>query len=424
MEVCQTCKISLTDVAGFGSDGAAVMVGKTSGVATRLKTYNGEMISIHCGAHRLALACSQAAGGITYLKHFDNHLATLFYYFKNSPVREAAFHQIQEVMEEPVLHLKRAVYTRWLSHDQAVTSIRRTLNSLLAALERAVVENDDAVARGLLHAMKTYKFVATLYLLCDVLPILTTLSLVFQKENVSLTAILPSVNATIASLNLLRSQPGLHLQKIDDVLVGLTTQFGIIVTESDKKYFQEHVREKYVDALVDNRKNRFSDVGVVNAFASILDPQKATQMYQSFPETEFNNYGANDIDAISEHFSVSAKPDTLKREWMTLKHILVQDFSSTVEVMQTLASDETLSSLYPSFSKLSAVALVLPVSTADCERGFSTLKRIKTAPRNRLKTETLDMLICISSEGPNNTNFNFDHAASVWASKRNRKIHI
>ena len=109
---------------------------------------------------------------------------------------------------------------------------------------------------------------------------------------------------------------------------------------------------------------------------------------------------------------------------MTLKHILVQDFSSTVEDMQTLASDETLSSLYPSFSKLSAVALVLPVSTADCERGFSTLKRIKTAPRNRLKTETLDMLIRISSEGPNNTSFNFDHAASVWASKRNRKIHI
>lgn len=101
------------------------------------------------------------------------------------------------MMEEPTLHLKRAVYTRWLSYDQAVTSIRRTFNSLLATLERAVVENYDAVARGLLYAMKTCKFVATLYFLCDVLPILTTLSLVFQKENVSLTAILPSVNATI-----------------------------------------------------------------------------------------------------------------------------------------------------------------------------------------------------------------------------------
>ena len=33
LEICQTCKISLMKVAGFGSDGAAVMVGKTSGVA-------------------------------------------------------------------------------------------------------------------------------------------------------------------------------------------------------------------------------------------------------------------------------------------------------------------------------------------------------------------------------------------------------
>ena len=69
------------------------------------------MISIHCGAHRLALASSQAAESITYLKWFDSHLSTLFYYFKNSPVREAALHQIQEIMEEPVLRLKRAVHT-------------------------------------------------------------------------------------------------------------------------------------------------------------------------------------------------------------------------------------------------------------------------------------------------------------------------
>ena len=164
------------------------MVGMSSGVDTRLKKHNSEMISIHYGAHQLALASSQAAESIAYLKRFDNHLITLFYYFKNSPVREAALHQIQEIMEEPVLRLKRAVYTRWLSHDQAVTSIRRCLSSLLTALERAAAE-DDAVARGLLYAMKTYKFVAALYLL---------------SENVPLTAILPNVNATIASLNLLK----------------------------------------------------------------------------------------------------------------------------------------------------------------------------------------------------------------------------
>lgn len=48
VEVCQMCKISMTNILGFGSDGASVMVGKSSGVATQLNCHN-EMISIHCG---------------------------------------------------------------------------------------------------------------------------------------------------------------------------------------------------------------------------------------------------------------------------------------------------------------------------------------------------------------------------------------
>ena len=146
-------------------------------------------------------------------------------------------------------------------------------------------------------------------------------------------------------------------------------------------------------------------------------PRQATQVYHASSESELNTYGDSDVDTICKHFSVSVRPDTLKAEWITLKHVLVKDFHTTVEVMQTLASDDTLS------SKLSSVALILPVSTADCERGFSTLKRIKTAPRNRFKTQTLDMLIRISSEGPEITKFNFDNAAVVWSSNTNRKIH-
>ena len=56
---------------------------------------------------------------------------------------------------------EKAAFTRWLSHDQAVATIRKTLKSLLTTLEWEVAENDDAVARGLLHAMKSYNFIAT-----------------------------------------------------------------------------------------------------------------------------------------------------------------------------------------------------------------------------------------------------------------------
>ena len=47
-------------------------------------------------------------------------------------------------------------------------------------------------------------------------------------------------------------------------------------------------------------------------------------------ESEFNTYGDSDVDTICKHISVSVKPDT---EWITLKHVLVKDFHTTVEVM-------------------------------------------------------------------------------------------
>ena len=41
---------------GFGSDGAAVMAGRSNGAAARLKKHSPQMISVHCVAHRLAAA--------------------------------------------------------------------------------------------------------------------------------------------------------------------------------------------------------------------------------------------------------------------------------------------------------------------------------------------------------------------------------
>ena len=72
--------------------------------------------------------------------------------------------------------MKEAKDVRWLSHDQAVQTIRRTLPAVLTALEREGTKNGEPVAIGLVRVMKCYEFVACLYLMCDVLPHLSHLS--------------------------------------------------------------------------------------------------------------------------------------------------------------------------------------------------------------------------------------------------------
>ena len=75
--------------------------------------------------------------------------------------------------------------------------------------------------------------------------------------------------------------------------------------------------------------------------------------------------------------------------------------------------------LFPNFSKLASVARVLPVSTAECERCFSTMKRIKTVLRNHMETSRV---IRIPAEGPELESFNFDTAADLWGSLCQRRI--
>ena len=79
-------------------------------------------------------------------------------------------------MEDPILKIKKASDTRWLSHDQAISTIRRILPSLFTHLEQQAEENGDALALGIVTVMKNYYFVASVYLMSDILPHLSRLS--------------------------------------------------------------------------------------------------------------------------------------------------------------------------------------------------------------------------------------------------------
>lgn len=92
--------------------------------------------------------------------------------------------------------------------------------------------------------------------------------------------------------------------------------------------------------------------------------------------------------------------------------------------LKLVAGNATVRALYPNLSKLAKVCLILPVSTADCERSFSTKKRVKTDLRNRMNTSTLDALMRIRIEGPSLSEFDFDTALNSWAKLRNRRIKV
>ncbi len=67
--------------------------------------------------------------------------------------------------------------------------------------------------------------------------------------------------------------------------------------------------------------------------------------------------------------------------------------------------------------------MVIRVSTAICERGFSKQNLIKSHLRTSLKLETLDALMRISCANIPVENINWNAVMLVWRNMKDRRIH-
>jgi hypothetical protein len=82
---------------GFGSDGAANMMGKKTGLVTLMQHDHPEMISVHCLAHRLELAFKGVFKGDKLYTQLSTLLLGLYYFYKNSPKQRKCLKRSMEV---------------------------------------------------------------------------------------------------------------------------------------------------------------------------------------------------------------------------------------------------------------------------------------------------------------------------------------
>ena len=73
-EYVASAELDMAKMRGIGTDGASTMMGCHSGVVARLKTITPSAIGVHCAAHRLNLASSQAGDSVSYVKRFSSIL--------------------------------------------------------------------------------------------------------------------------------------------------------------------------------------------------------------------------------------------------------------------------------------------------------------------------------------------------------------
>ena len=197
----------------------------------------------------------------------------------------------------------------------------------------------------------------------------------------------------------------------------------------------------YTDALIRNIDDRFKESLPVVTALSIFDPVLMPSV------GDFRSYGLAEIELVAKHFFPEQDDlqERVKAEWGKLKYdIRDWKIKMPAEIKEgTTKSAEQLPTptewclsrilqmrcafglLYPCISKISEVALALPVSNAWPERGASKIKLIKSRLRSRLKNDLLNSLLQISINGPDLFSKESDdiikRAVKVWMKAKKRK---
>ena len=142
-----------------------------------------------------------------------------------------------------------------------------------------------------------------------------------------------------------------------------------------KHQFHTRVYLPIIKALISHIKERLPDAEIFAA----LNPAKLPPTSE---EIVSQKYGEAHVDTLEKHYGngdgAIVNTGNIKSECCELRLYLSMHCRvlSMAEVLWLLTTDTTLSLAYSNFVKLAQVCLTLPISTADCERAFSTTRRI------------------------------------------------
>ncbi len=164
--------------------------------------------------------------------------------------------EIQAVLNAPELKVHKPSDTRWLARERCVDDIYE--------------EKGDAEAYGLL---RTYKFVACLCMLCDVLHTVAKLQGSLQSKQLDLATVPVMVESTISRLKELKEY--LTSSTWFNDLTSVFAKLGDSeISYVDQESFIRKVYRPYIQGVIDHISTRLKASDTLSAF-SLVDPRNS-----------------------------------------------------------------------------------------------------------------------------------------------------
>ena len=239
-----------------GTDGASVMVGRNNGAVSLIKREAPQVIGIHCEAHNLELALMDTLKSNETMMSIKELLNGCWKHYKCSPKALRELRALAEAIEVKVEKPTKASGTHWSPHLlRAIAVLSKNLPAIVSPFEHTAEARDASAEmqgrrRNLARKLKAYKFQLRLHLMWDILEEISRISLIFQKDSISISQVKAEIERASKALENMRRRPGRHLAGFQEE-VGDGTMFkgvGLTRNNTDDRMFEQNKGETISDA--------------------------------------------------------------------------------------------------------------------------------------------------------------------------------
>lgn len=300
-------------------------------------------------------------------------------------------------------------------------SRKKNYLAIIEALQFEIQQNSDknaVEAIGLLNNMKSSKFLVSLVIIDDILTMVNILSKHLQSEIGTLAESTNIINGTIKSLEEKRDENVFARLWLEIEYLAKKNDIGLDIHSSKRKKVENVRLKEYVveastsavddfkeilaQSTMENPAQRFwlttvyyrSLDNIINhmkiRFSS--ESQKLAVAVHNFLQMNFDE-SLEVIQLYADAFSIDK--EVLKAEMTVIKNCVgrqgedigISDITSVVRKIT-----------FPNSYRFLQIALTLPISSASCERSFSTMRRIKNWLRSTTGQDRFSFLALANIE--------------------------
>ena len=237
----------------------------------------------------------------------------------------------------------------------------------------------------------------------DVLAVLKALSLLFQRDNIVISAAKDGLYSTELQLRAMIARPGKNLQDFLDGMGDGNIYKGVTLKRmpNDLNAFIRD-KQRIINTIIQFLNSRFKslDSDPVLAAGKIFDPRV-------WPESveDLATYGEAEVECLVQHFRPALERNdfdfaAVAGEWSALKAcVTANNFRHSDPLILWQRMFTAFKDQFPNILMLVEIIIILPLATATVERGFSAMKRVKNDWRSCLDTDILNMLLRITVNG-------------------------